>query len=168
MAQAVSGRAGKVSAGILPFRLRGPALEVLIVHPGGPLWANKDAGAWSIAKGELEPGEQPIVAAVRELREETGWTVAPPLAPLGTTTLKSGKVVHAFAGVLDVDPATLRSGTFPMEWPRGSGMIRRFPEVDRAAWCAPAEAVRLLNPAQAVFVERLAAWVAAARAGGVP
>lgn len=145
----------KVSAGILPYRRVGERVEVLIVHPGGPLWARKDLGAWSIAKGELDPGELPAVCAARELREETGWVVQGPLVPLGTVTQRAGKVVHAFAAPLDVDPATLVSGTFTMEWPRGSGLTRAFPEVDRAAWFDPIEARRRLNPAQAVLVDRL-------------
>lgn len=146
----------KVSAGILPYRWADGALEVLIVHPGGPLWAHKDLGAWSIAKGELDPGERPEVAARRELLEETGWEVVGPLVPLGTVVLKSGKTVHGFATELDVDPSTLRSGTFALEWPRGSGLARAFPEVDRAAWFTPHEAKQRLNIGQAPLVDRLA------------
>jgi predicted NUDIX family NTP pyrophosphohydrolase len=145
----------KVSAGILGYRVD-PAFEVLLVHPGGPLWVHKDLGAWSIPKGELDPGERPEVAAVRELKEETGWTVEGPLVPLGTITQKSGKVVHGFAAPLAVDPATLVSGTFPLEWPRGSGRVVQVPEVDRAAWFELAEARRKLNVGQVPLLERLA------------
>jgi predicted NUDIX family NTP pyrophosphohydrolase len=145
----------RVSAGILPYRRVGERIEVLIVHPGGPLWVRRDLGAWSIAKGELDPGEEPAACAVRELREETGWVVQGPLVPLGTVKQKSGKVVHGFAAALDADPATLVSGTFTMEWPRGSGLQRQFPEVDRAAWFDPDEARQRLNPAQAALVDRL-------------
>ncbi|MEQ1508077.1 MAG: NUDIX domain-containing protein [Myxococcota bacterium] len=153
--------AGKVSAGILPYRRVGERFEVLIIHPGGPLWAGKDAGAWSIAKGELDPGESPAHAAVRELREETGWEVVGPLIALGSVVLKSGKTVHGFGAALDVDPATLRSGTFQLEWPRGSGLRRSFPEVDRAAWLDPTSAKAKLNPAQGPLVDRLVTAVAA-------
>lgn len=158
----------KVSAGILPYRWVDDRLEVLIVHPGGPLWAHKDEGAWSLAKGELDPGEIPEIAARRELLEETGWVIAGPLRSLGTVVLKSGKTVHGFAGVLDVDPATLRSGTFQLEWPRGSGLSRAFPEVDRAAWFGPDEAKRRLNSGQAPFVDRLGNALREARQGPVP
>lgn len=156
---------GKVSAGVLPFRLNPHVedVEVLLVHPGGPLWAGKEAGAWSIAKGELEPGELPLAAAVREFAEETGWRAPGPYWPLGAVTQKSGKVVHGFATPFDVDPATLVSGTFTMEWPRGSGMRRTFPEVDRAAWCGRADAAEKLNPAQLPFVERLIAYLRGGR-----
>jgi predicted NUDIX family NTP pyrophosphohydrolase len=151
----------KISAGILLWRGRGADLQVLLVHPGGPLWARKDAGAWSIPKGLVEAGESPEAAAVRELLEETGWRAAGPLVALGTVTLKSGKRVHGFAVQQDVDPDTLVSGTFPLQWPPGSGRMRAFPEVDRAAWYTVSEAVRQLNPAQVAFVQRLVAHVAA-------
>jgi predicted NUDIX family NTP pyrophosphohydrolase len=146
----------KVSAGILPYRWVDGRLEVLVVHPGGPLWASRDEGAWSLAKGELDPGERPEVAARREFLEETGWVVPGPLLSLGTVVLKSKKTVHGYAAELDVDPSTLRSGTFQLEWPRGSGLSRSFPEVDRAAWFSPDEAKRRLNIAQAPLVDRLA------------
>ena len=145
----------KSSAGILPYRYVDGRLEVLVVHPGGPLWARKDEGAWSLAKGELDPGELPENAARRELLEETGWSVEGALLSLGTVVLKSGKTVYGFAAPLDVDPTTLRSGTFVLEWPRGSGQSRTFPEVDRAAWFAPDEAKRRLNVGQAPLVDRL-------------
>jgi predicted NUDIX family NTP pyrophosphohydrolase len=152
---------GKVSAGIVGHRWRGDELEVLLVHPGGPLWVRKDEGAWSIPKGELDPDEAPADAARRELREETGWEVGDELVPLGTITQKAGKQVHGFGAPLDVDPVSLVSGTFTMEWPRGSGQIREFPEVDRAAWFDLGEARRRINPAQIPLLERLAAALGA-------
>lgn len=150
----------KVSAGILGWRRRA-ALEVLLVHPGGPFFAKKDAGAWSIPKGLLEAGEAPQDAAVRELREETGWTVDGPLVPLGTVTQKGGKVVHAFAAAMDVDPATMVPGTFTMEWPPASGRQAEFPEVDRAQWFTLDAARAALNEAQAAFLDRLVALLGA-------
>jgi predicted NUDIX family NTP pyrophosphohydrolase len=144
----------KVSAGVLGWRRTAGGVEVLLVHPGGPLWASRDAGAWTLPKGLVEPGETPEQAAVRELREETGWSPGGPLVPLGTIRQKAGKIVHGFATPLDVDPATHVSGTFEMEWPPRSGVTARFPEVDRAAWFTPAAAVRRILEAQAPFVER--------------
>jgi predicted NUDIX family NTP pyrophosphohydrolase len=147
------------SAGILLWRRApGGAPEVLLVHPGGPFWARKDHGAWSIPKGEHGEGEDPRACALREFAEETG--AAPPagaLADLGTVRLKSGKAVRAFAAPGDVDPAAVRSNTFELEWPPRSGRIQAFPEIDRAAWFGLAEARTRLNPAQAAFVDRLEA-----------
>jgi predicted NUDIX family NTP pyrophosphohydrolase len=146
----------KTSAGILCWRQR-EALEVLIVHPGGPYFAGKDEGVWSIPKGELDAGESAMDAALREFVEETGF--APPpreaLVDLGTVTLRSGKVVQAWATPWDVDPEALVPGTFTMEWPRGSGRTGTFPEVDRAAWLSVPDAARKLNPAQVPFLVRL-------------
>ena len=145
------------SAGVLLHR-RGPAgPEVLLVHPGGPFWAKKDEGAWSIPKGECEPGEEPRARAVVEFAEELGSPLPEDaeLAELGTVRLKSGKTVVAFACAGDLDPATVRSNTFEVEWPPRSGRRRAFPEVDRAEWFGPEEARRRLNPAQAVLVDRL-------------
>lgn len=123
------------SAGILLYRLTGGAPGVLLVHPGGPLWARKDAGAWSIPKGEHGDDEDPQTCARREFEEETG-TALPPgaLADLGTVRLKSGKLVAAWAAEGDLDPKTIHSNTFEMEWPPRSGTMRAFPEVDRAGW----------------------------------
>jgi predicted NUDIX family NTP pyrophosphohydrolase len=144
------------SAGILLHRA--DATEVLLVHPGGPYWARKDAGAWSIPKGEVEDGEDPGAAARREFAEETGTTLPDgALEPLGSVKLKSGKVVHAFAVAGDLDPETIVSSTFELEWPPRSGRITTFPEVDRAGWFGLDEARGKLNPAQAAFVDRLAA-----------
>jgi predicted NUDIX family NTP pyrophosphohydrolase len=146
------------SAGLLLYRRAGDGgLQVLIVHPGGPLWARRDAGAWSIPKGLLEPGEDELAAARREFAEELG-TPAPrnaePLA-LGEVRLRSGKRVVAWALAGDLDAGAIVSNTFEMEWPPRSGQVRSFPEVDRAAWCDPQTARAKLNPAQGAFVDRL-------------
>lgn len=143
---------------MLLFRFALGSPEVLLVHPGGPLWATLDLGAWSIPKGEIDEGEDPRDCALRELGEELG--AAPTLAPealieLGSVRLKSGKVIQGWAAEADFDPSTLRSNNFAMEWPRGSGAKREFPEVDRAGWFDPETAKRKLNPAQADFVDRL-------------
>lgn len=146
------------SAGILLFRLAGETPELLLAHPGGPFWAKKDLGAWSIPKGECEDGEQPRACALRELEEELGTVQAlagEDLIELGSVRQKGGKVVHAWAAEGDFDPATLHSNTFAIEWPPRSGREREFPEVDRAEWFAPAEARRRILPAQAAFVDRL-------------
>jgi predicted NUDIX family NTP pyrophosphohydrolase len=146
------------SAGILLFRHAGGAAEVLLVHPGGPFWAKKDEGAWSIPKGELEEGEEPRECALRELEEELGSPFAlrpDDLIELGTVRQKNGKVVHGWAAEGDFDPATLRSNSFSLEWPPRSGVEREFPEVDRAEWLGPDEARRKIIPAQADFLDRL-------------
>jgi len=145
-----------VSAGLLLYR-RSPALEVLIVHPGGPFWARRDLGAWSICKGVLEPGEDPLTAAVREFGEETGFPVEAPFLSLGTIRQKGGKTVHGFAAAGDVDPEGLVSNTIEIEWPPRSGARRTIPEVDRAAWFGIDAARAKLNPAQGPFLDRLVA-----------
>jgi predicted NUDIX family NTP pyrophosphohydrolase len=150
----------KISAGILLYRGEGDSLEVLLVHPGGPFWAKKDEGAWSIPKGELDEGEESRACALRELEEEIGSSLG--LAPerlieLGEVLLKSGKLVQGWAAEGDFDPSTLHSNTFTMEWPPRSGTEREFPEVDRAEWFAPEQARRKINPAQAAFIDRLLA-----------
>ena len=116
------------------YRLSRGFTEVLIVHPGGPLWKNKDAGAWSIPKGEFLPGEDPLANAIREFEEELGSPVKGEFLKLKPVKLKSGKIVHAFAVEGDLDTSTIRSNTFQMEWPPRSGRTQDFPEVDRAAW----------------------------------
>lgn len=147
---------GRRSAGILLYRGSGSALEVLIVHPGGPFWERRDDGAWSIPKGECGPEESPLDAARREFSEELG-SPAPEAEPLdlGEVRLKSGKRVQAWAlpGELDADAIT--SNTFSVEWPPRSGQMREFPEVDRAGWFDPVTAREKLNPAQAALVDRL-------------
>jgi predicted NUDIX family NTP pyrophosphohydrolase len=151
-------RTVRTSAGILLFRRVVTGVEVLLVHPGGPFWKNKSDGVWSIPKGEYEPGsEDPVVAARREFREEIGHQ-APrgPCLDLGEVTQKAGKRVVAFALEGDLDPATVASNTFTMEWPPKSGRTAEFPEVDRAAWFPIGDAHTVINAAQAVFLDRLA------------
>ncbi|HEX2615895.1 MAG TPA: NUDIX domain-containing protein [Flavobacteriales bacterium] len=131
------------SAGLVLFRRTAAGLEVLLGHMGGPFWARKHAGAWTIPKGELHPGEDAERAARREVHEELGLSVSGTLLPLPTITQRSGKRVHAWACELDVDPATVRSNTFTLEWPPRSGKQQEFPEIDRAAWFSIAEAEAL-------------------------
>ena len=146
------------SAGVLLYRRAGDSLELLLVHPGGPFWAKKDEGAWSIPKGEVEAGEESRACALRELEEEIGSSLglaAEQLSELGEVLLKSGKHVQAWAAEGEFDPAALRSNTFTLEWPPRSGREREFPEVDRAEWFAPEQARQKINPAQAAFIDRL-------------
>jgi predicted NUDIX family NTP pyrophosphohydrolase len=144
------------SAGLLPFRRRAGGLEVFLVHPGGPFWAKKDQGAWSIPKGEYEPGEDPLAAARREFAEETGIVPEGEFIPLSARRQPSGKVVHAWAFESDCDPAAIVSNTFIQEWPPGSGRLQAFPEVDRAAWFPLDLAKRKLVSGQVGIVEELA------------
>jgi len=147
----------KRSSGILLYR-RHSELEVLLVHPGGPFWAKKDLGAWSIPKGEHNDAEEALDAALREFEEETGTRPAPgDLADLGSVRQKSGKVVQAWALEGDLDADAVRSNTFTMVWPPRSGREQEFPEVDRAAWFGLEEARGRINPAQAAFLDRLQA-----------
>jgi predicted NUDIX family NTP pyrophosphohydrolase len=146
----------RASAGLLLYRRTPNGIEVLLAHPGGPLWAKRDAGAWTAPKGEIEQGEEPLAVARREFREETGHDAPSGMCiDLGTVRQKSGKVVTAWGCEGDLDPATASSNTFPFEWPPGSGRFREIPEVDRVAWFSPAEARDKLNPAQVAFVDRL-------------
>jgi predicted NUDIX family NTP pyrophosphohydrolase len=130
---------------------------VLLVHPGGPFWAKKDAGAWSIPKGEYGDGEDPRVCAAREFEEELGTPLPADaeLTELGTVKLRSGKEIVAFGAAGDLDADAIRSNTFTLEWPPRSGVMREFPEVDRAGWFGLDEAREKLNPAQAALLERL-------------
>ena len=145
-----------VSAGILFYRHRTDGAEVLLAHPGGPFWANRDEGAWSLPKGEVVDGEDNLAVARREFEEEVGVVVrCEDPRSLGSVTQKSGKVVFGWACEGDLDPARQRSNTFSMEWPPRSGSTREFPEVDRVEWFSLPIARRKLNPAQAVFVDRL-------------
>jgi predicted NUDIX family NTP pyrophosphohydrolase len=146
------------SAGILLHRQGSSGREVLLVHPGGPYWARKDLGAWSIPKGEVDDGEDPRACARREFAEETG-TALPDAAleELGAVTLKSGKHVEAFAVGGDIDSQIVQSNTFELEWPPRSGRTQSFPEIDRAEWFDLTTARAKLNPAQAEFVDRLEA-----------
>ena len=146
----------KRSAGILLYRMTDGAPEVLLVHPGGPFWARKDAGAWSIPKGEHDDDEDPQACARREFAEETGSALpAAALADLGTVRQKSGKVVAAWATEGDLDADAIVSNTFALEWPPRSGRMQAFPEVDRAGWFALDAAREKLNPAQVPFLDRL-------------
>lgn len=153
----------KSSAGILLFRRAAGELEVLLVHPGGPFWASRDAGAWSIPKGEVDPGEDARACALRELAEETGAAFPDAreheLLPLGEVRQQSGKVVMAWALERDLDAGAIRSNTFELEWPLRSGQRQTFPEVDRAGWFALGVARAKLLPAQAPFLDRLAELV---------
>jgi predicted NUDIX family NTP pyrophosphohydrolase len=154
------------SAGILLYRRHQGILEVLLVHPGGPMWVNRDAGAWSIPKGEYSDDEDPQAVALREFQEETGQP--PPtgdLVALGEIRQKGGKVVTAWAAPGDLDPAGIISNTFTLEWPPRSGARREFPEVDRAGWFDPATAREKLLAAQAELVDRLLVVLGEADAG---
>jgi predicted NUDIX family NTP pyrophosphohydrolase len=146
----------KRSAGILLYRLEHGAPEVLLVHPGGPFWARKDAGAWSIPKGEYDDAEDPRACALREFEEETGTALPPSdLVELGSVKQKGGKVVTAWAAQGDLDAGSVRSNTFTMEWPPRSGRTAEFPEIDRAGWFGVDAAREKLVAAQAEFVDRL-------------
>jgi predicted NUDIX family NTP pyrophosphohydrolase len=138
-------------------RQRGPQREVLLVHPGGPMWAKRDAGAWSIPKGEYEPGEDPLAAASREFEEELG-TPAPdgPMTDLGEVKQKSGKIVSAWSVAGDLDVTEITSNTVEVQWPPRSGKMLEIPEVDRAQWFGLPAAREKINPAQAELIDRLA------------
>ena len=137
------------------YRMRDGQYEVLLVHLGGPFWAKKDAGAWFIPKGEVNPGEDELAAAQREFEEETGLRPGPEFLPLGSVKHKSGKKVTAWAFAGDCDPASLRSNTFQMEWPPRSGKTKEFPEIDRAAFFLVEAARNKMHPAEFDFVSRL-------------
>jgi predicted NUDIX family NTP pyrophosphohydrolase len=143
------------SAGTLAYRKRTEAVEVLLVHPGGPFWQNRDLGAWSIPKGEYADGENAEAAARREFTEETGWTIADEMTPLGDIRQKAGKTVTAFAAECDFDPATLASNSFEMEWPPRSGRFASFPEVDRAGWFSLRDAREKITEGQRPLLHRL-------------
>lgn len=144
------------SAGLVMYRWRDGQLQVLLVHPGGPFWAKKDAGAWSIPKGKIAAEEEPLAAALREFQEETGLIPRPPFMSLGCIRQKSGKVVDAWAFEGDCDPATIRSNDTSMEWPPRSGRQVAFPEVDRGDFFSVEEARAKINPAQAALLDELA------------
>jgi predicted NUDIX family NTP pyrophosphohydrolase len=145
------------SAGILLFRRRPSGPEVLLVHPGGPFWARRDEGAWSIPKGEHDEGEDPLDCARREFEEETGTAPPAEVIELGEIRQRGGKRVTAWAAEGDLDSDAVRSNTFEIEWPPRSGRRQEFPEIDRAAWFGADEARRRLLPAQAELVDRLLA-----------
>jgi predicted NUDIX family NTP pyrophosphohydrolase len=146
----------RASAGILLFRRRAGGLEVLLAHPGGPFWARKDEGAWTVPKGLVGPGEEALAAARREFAEETGSTVEGEFHPLGQVRMKSGKAVTVWAVEGDLDPATVRSNTVSIEWPPRSGNVREYPEVDRCGWFDLAAARRKIHPSQAPLLDRVA------------
>jgi predicted NUDIX family NTP pyrophosphohydrolase len=153
----------RISAGILLYRFRDGDLEVLIGHPGGPYFASKDAGYWSIPKGEVEPGEELLAVALREFEEETGFPVEADPATfidLDDIIQKGGKQVVAWAAEGDLDPATASSNTFSIEWPPRSGRFVDVPEIDRVAWLAPDEARHYVKDAQIPLIDRLEAALA--------
>jgi predicted NUDIX family NTP pyrophosphohydrolase len=145
----------KQSAGLLVYRLRSAQLEVFLVHPGGPFWARKDDGAWSIPKGELASGEEPLLAAQREFTEETGFQILGPFVSLQAIKQAGGKIVQAFAASAELDPGKLVSNVFSLEWPPRSGQVVEFPEADRAAWFPLEAAKTKIIPAQVEFLVRL-------------
>ena len=144
----------KVSAGLLPYRRR-DSVQVFLVHPGGPFWARKDLGAWSIPKGECAPHEDLLAAAQREFTEETGFSAWGDFTALPPVRQPGGKIIYAWAFEGDYDPSGLKSNTFRMEWPPRSGMQQEFPEVDRAAWWSLNEAKRTISKAQVSFLKEL-------------
>jgi predicted NUDIX family NTP pyrophosphohydrolase len=145
------------SAGVMLFRQSSGSPEVLLVHPGGPFWAKKDNGAWSIPKGVYEPDEAPEAAARREFEEETGVAIDTPLLALGDFRQPGGKIVTAFAAEGDIDPASVRSNVFTIEWPPKSGRTTEFPEIDRAAWFDPAAAALKILKGQRPILDTLLA-----------
>jgi len=145
----------KQSAGLLLYRKRAGSIEVFLVHPGGPFWKNKDQGAWSIPKGEFEDDEEPLEAAKREFREETGFAAEGEFLPLQPVRQPSGKVIHAWAQESDIDAGAVKSNSFSMEWPRGSGRMAQFPEIDRAAWFPIKDARRKMLKGQLPFLDQL-------------
>ncbi|HSF70257.1 MAG TPA: NUDIX domain-containing protein [Nitrospira sp.] len=147
--------ARKLSAGIILYRRRETGLEVLIVHPGGPFWAKKDEGAWSIPKGEYVEGEDPLSVAKREFYEETGSALTGPCLELSPAKQPSGKIIRAWAVEGDLDATAIRSNSFSLEWPPRSGRVQSFPEVDRACWYALEQAKVKLLPVQRAFLEEL-------------
>ena len=145
----------KESAGILLYRLRKKQIEIFLVHPGGPFWLKKDEGAWSIPKGEIEVGEEPLNVAIREFNEETGQSISGKFIPLQPVKQKGGKTIVAWALEGDVDHEKIISNTFEMEWPPKSGKMKSFPEIDKAEWFSITEAKQKINPAQSGFIDEL-------------
>lgn len=152
----------KKSAGILLYRKVTAAVEVLLVHPGGPFWKNKDEGAWSIPKGEFEDDEDALHAAKREFKEETGIACTGDFLPLSPIKLKSGKTVYGWALQKNIDASKITSNDFEMEWPPRSGKKQRFPEIDRAAWFTTAIAKKKINTSQVHFIDELISTLALA------
>ncbi len=144
-----------ISAGLLLFRRSSSGLELFLAHPGGPFWAKRDFGAWTIPKGVIDEGEDPLAAAQREFREETGVSSHGPYLPLGSIRQRAGKTVHGWAWEGDADPSLVHSNTMRCEWPPRSGEWVVVPEIDRCAWFDPRTARVKINVAQAEFVDRL-------------
>lgn len=155
----------KTSAGILMYRRIGDSIEIFLIHPGGPFWAKKDSGAWSIPKGEINPDEDTLSAARREFNEETGSEIDGDFISLEPIRQKGGKIVSAWAVEGSIDANTIRSDTFSMEWPPRSGRQAEFPEVDRAGWFNLADAREKLIPAQVPFIDELYSRVVKVRPG---
>jgi predicted NUDIX family NTP pyrophosphohydrolase len=149
----------KQSAGILLYRITDKKPEVFLVHPGGPFWKNKEIGAWTIPKGEFNGDEEALDAAVREFREETGHLLTGPFRPLGSIRQKGGKEVFAWASAGDLDPATIVSNEFEMEWPPRSGRKQSFPEVSKGGWFDLETAAKIINPAQTALLDELSAII---------
>jgi predicted NUDIX family NTP pyrophosphohydrolase len=149
----------KTSAGILLYKTVQGVLQIFLIHPGGPFFIKKDDGAWSIPKGEIDEGEDPLAAARREFEEETGCRPEGRFIPLSPVKQKGGKTVLSWAAEGECDAAAIRSNTFTLEWPAGSGRMREFPEVDRAGWFTVEEAKQKINPAQAALIDELSAKV---------
>ena len=149
-------RRAAISAGLILFRRSAErGLEIFLAHPGGPFWANRDTGAWTIPKGVVEDGEDLLDAARREFNEETGIVAAGPFIPLGSIKQKAGKTVHAWAWEGDADASTITSNFTTTEWPRGSGKMMSFAEIDRCQWFDAKTAIEKMNPAQSELVGRL-------------
>lgn len=151
----------EISAGVLAYRRRGPDIEFLLVHPGGPFWARRDEAAWSIPKGLIDPDEEGWAAAQREFAEEVGQPIVGDPQPLAPCKTPGGKLILAWLVEADLDLSDLRSNLFEMEWPRGSGQVRAFPEVDRAGYFAPAEARRKVHRGQIPILDEAIARLAA-------
>jgi predicted NUDIX family NTP pyrophosphohydrolase len=145
----------RIAAGLLMYRIRDGKLEVLLAHPGGPFFQKKDAGAWSIPKGEIEDGEDLLAAAQREFEEETGVKPVGPFIPLTPVKQKGGKIVHAWAFAGDCDPSQIVSNTFTIEWPPRSGKMKEFPEIDRAEFFGEKEAKEKIKEAQQAYIDEL-------------
>jgi predicted NUDIX family NTP pyrophosphohydrolase len=145
----------KKAAGILLYRQNGSSFEVLLIHPGGPFWAKKDAGAWSIPKGEISENEDPLMAAQREFHEETGFSVQGPFISIGSVKQSSGKVVQAWACKGNVDASAIQSNSFNLEWPPHSGKYQDFPEADRAEWFSLTQARKKILKVQLPLLENL-------------
>lgn len=145
----------KQSAGIMLYKMVSGQLNVMLAHPGGPFWKNKDLGVWSIPKGEFTDEEVPLKAAIREFEEETGFLISGDFIPLGTVKLKSGKIIHAWALEHDIDTTLIKSNEFEIEWPPKSGKKIMIPEIDRAEWCNIPQALEKIHPGQQELITRL-------------